>query len=259
MKRILFYLSVILFSVMLGFILERMKPKKVGKLLSIDTEYAYLMEKDAIGMISFYVNQTNHPVVSKDDITRMILRDQRNISLIELQLYMIEKGHEEVYLNEHFAKYALHFMMPSLSEDWVFEDAHLTIELLDQREYTIKLGRLTFFTPSMEESYLDWTSLEGKKAKNDLRSRLHTITITYAGEIKPIEKIMIGTKVDLMHEITLQLLTIHIPNDTFTLYHVPVIICYLDGSKDTLYPFPFFTDYHMLKESGPMINVYQLD
>jgi hypothetical protein len=259
MKRALFYLAVILMSVLLGLLLNNMEPKKVVKLLTVDTEYAYLMEKDAIGTIFFYLNQPQHKITSKEAISRVILHDQKKASLVELNLYMIEKGHEEIYLNESFTKYLLHFVLPRLSEDWVFEDAYVTIELSDQREYSIRLGRFTFFAKSSEEPYLDWTSLEGQKAKNDLRSRLKTIVITYAGSIKDIESIEIGSNVHLTYETLEKTLTIHIPNDSYVLSYVPVIILYTDGSKDTISHFLFFNDYVMLKESGPMINVYALD
>ena len=83
--------------------------------------------------------------------------------------------------------------------------------------------------------------------------------MTYIGLLKPITQIEIGTHVNLSFQMIEDTLTIHIPNDDYLLYDVPLRLHFDDGTTFTMPNFMYIVDYQILKESGPMINVYQLD
>lgn len=259
MKRALFYISIILLALALGYTISEMKPKKINKLLSIDTEYSFLMDEGQLGTILFYVNDEKHAITDMSSYGRIILSDHLSSSKVELTLYDLEIGHNEVYLGESFKRIILTFMVPMLSNDWIFEDCYLTIETTLQESYEIRLGRLSFYQKSSDYPHMNWSSLDGRKPVNRLRSRLGIIEVSFEGVIPEIEDIEIGTKATLTWTIKEHILTITITDIDYLLYEVPIIITYRDGTKQTISHFRFMIDYIMLKESGPLINVYTLD
>ena len=259
MKRLLFYLVVILLSVCLGLILEKMSPTLQPKLLTVDTEYSFLMDEDQVGTFSLYINDLSHDIVNESMILRIILEDLETKDLIELTLYEIDLGHDEVYLNEVFTRVFLKFIVPNLSEDWVFDDANLRVELNNQSEFSLRLGRVTFLKRGSDEVMIDWSSLDGLKRTNDLRSRLGEIHLSFIGSLKPILSVEIGTHVDVSFQLSEDTLTLYIPTDDYLLYDVPLRLHFNDGTTFSMSNFIYIVDYQILKESGPMINVYQLD
>jgi len=56
-----------------------------------------------------------------------------------------------------------------------------------------------------------------------------------------------------------QQLIISIDSAFYLLYDVPIIITCRDGTRQVIDNFRYIIDYVILKESGPMINVYTLD
>lgn len=259
MKKALFYLSIILLALLLGYTISEMRPKQVKKIVTIDTEYAFVMEEGQWGTLLYYINDDQHELTKITSYARIILSDHLSSSLVELTLYDLEIGHDEVYLGEYFKRVILTFMMPVLSNDWVFEDAYLEIETTSDQSYQVRLGRLTFYQKSYDEAKFNWISLDGRKKVNDLRSRLGEIEVTFEGEIPSISHIEIGTKAPLTFSIDQHILKISIFEIDYLLYEVPIIITFEDGTKQTISHFRFMIDYMMLKESGPLINVYTLD
>jgi hypothetical protein len=49
---------------------------------------------------------------------------------------------------------------------------------------------------------------------------------------------------------------IHIPEESYLLSNVPIIIYAVDGSIQTIANFRYLIDYQILKESGPLIHTY---
>ena len=259
MKRMSFYLIVLALVLMMGYLLHRMRPQTVNKLLSIDTEYSFLMEDDRQGSFLLFINSEKHELTAIENYARILLKDHANDSLIELSLFQVSLGDQEIYMKESFYRLSIAFLVPTLQQDWIFDDAYLTIELKDQREYEFRLGRVSFYQESHDEVKLSWTGLSGIKKANDLRSRLYRITIDYEGELPFIEMIDVGTcaAVTFYHEH--QKLFIDLETSDYLLYDVPIVITYQDGSRQTISNFLYVVDYMLLKESGPMINVYTLD
>lgn len=259
MKRLFFYLSILLCAVLLGFILQSMKPDKVKKIITVDTEYSYLMGHDVLGSMMIYTNNLEHPLLKEENYMRILVKDHGSKSLIELSIYDVQKGHEEHYLKETFYRIIITFKVPELSQNWIFDDAYLICELKNQSEYELRLGRLSFYAPSHDLESLKWNSLEGRKQVGDLRSRLKTITLQIEGDCPSIEMISVGTTANTHFIYENGCLKIDIDHSPYLLYDVPIIIQFEDGSKQTISHFRFMTDYIILKESGPLINVYTFD
>lgn len=259
MKRLLFYVAMFLLALLVGYIVKEMRPDQVNKLLSIDTEYAFLMEDGQMGTLLYYINDDNHELTHPESYARIVIKDRLNSSLIELTLYDVKLGHEENYLGEHFKRIILTFIVPIFSEDWIFEDAYLCVDTVMQNSYDIRLGRLSFYQKSWDEPKMNWTSLDGRKEVGELKSRLGEIELVFDHEIPEISNIDVGTKASVSHIVQQNKLTITISNNDYLLYEVPIIITFIDGTKQTLSHFRYMIDYFMLKESGPLINVYTLD
>ena len=259
MKRILFYISVVILAIVTGYVISRIKPDRVDKLVTIDTEYSFLMGDGELANFLYYVNDETHELTDINAFARIILEDHLSLSKVELTLYDLEVGHEEVYLGETFKRIILTLMVPKLTEDWIFDDAYLKVETKMQESYEMRLGRVTFFQKSYDDLSYNWKSLDGRKQINDLRSRLAEIDIEFENAISNIKGIDIGTKAPLTYKISETKLTISITQIDYLLYEVPVVITFMDGSKLTISHFRYMIDYMMLKESGPLINVYTLD
>ncbi len=259
MKRMSFYVIVLALVLTMGYILHRIRPQTVNKLLSIDTEYSYLMEENREGSFLLFINSKKHELTAIENYARILLKDHGDDSLIELSLFEISLGDQEIYMKESFYRLSITFLVPVLQQDWIFDDAYLVIELKDQKEYELRLGRVSFYHVSHDEAKLSWTSLSGIKRANDLRSRLYLITIDYEGELPLIEKIDVGTRSNVTFYHDYQKLFIELATSDYLLYDVPIVITYQDGSRQTISNFLYVVDYVLLKESGPMINVYTLD
>lgn len=259
MKKAIIYLAIIILSTIIGFIISDMKPNRCIQLITVDTEYSFLMEENQTGNILFYTNDHDHDVTDMSQYARIILSDHENYSKIELSLFDVEVGHDEVYLGEIFHRVILTFMLPSLSADWIFEDAHLSIELMNQSEYELRLGRVSLFQKSYDEQKLTWHSIEGHKAMNQTISRLGEITVELDGDHFLIQDVLIGTFENISFRVEHDVLKITINHANYLLYETPIILVFSDGSRQTISHFRFMIDYVILKESGPLMNVYPLN
>lgn len=259
MKRIFLYTSALIVSVALGYIILMMKPDLKKQLISVDTEYSYVMDSDMVGTFLCYTSDQKHPITDQANYMRIILYDQNDDTQIELSLNDVAIGHEEYYLKTSYFRLLITFDLPLMNQDFIIDDAYLRIELIDQASYDIRLGRVSFYYDRLGENSLNWTVLEGLKKANDLTSRIYEITVTYEGTTEDIDKIDVGTKGDVTFRFDHQQIIITIETKDYLLYDVPIIISYHDGGRQVIPNFRYMIDYVILKESGPMINVYTLD
>lgn len=259
MKRMYLYMLAISLSFCLGFLVIWMKPQRQHMILTVDTEYSFVMEDHHVGSLLFYVSDENHLLTDGKNYMRLILSDETNDQQIDLNIDHVDKGHEEYYLKDRYVRVIILFDLPVMNHDIFFEDACLTIELVDQKAYEWRLGRVSFYQPSTDEKPLDWTVLEGIKKENDLRSRLHTIMVSYQGDFCEIASIDVGTEAKITFEKVEGKLMINIASAPYLLYDVPIVITYVSGERQIIPNLRYITDYVILKESGPLINVYTLD
>jgi hypothetical protein len=259
MKKYLFVAIAIMILFTMGFLVSKMKPEERNLLLTVDTEYSFVMGENSKGTVMYYVTDIEHPLTKISQIMRVILYDQSNDQRLDVNVVDIEIGHEEVYLKERYYRIMITFDIPKLSHDMIFDDAYMTIELMDQLSFSMRLGRLSLYDHSTDEPYLNWTSLSGLKNEGDLRSRIGEIIVSYEGDCPTIDHIDIGTTADLNFTCNNKKLIISIGSAFYLLYDVPIIITYHDGTRQVIDNFRYIIDYVILKESGPMINVYTLD
>lgn len=258
MKRMLWYITIIAFSVLLGFILSNMRPRIIPTLLSVDTEYAWIGDGTSLGQIMLYVNDPDHGIAHEDHVIRMLLGDEKRARVLEVSVEDIEIGHQEHYLQETYFRLLITFKLPHLPVDLIFDEGYVHLELFDRSEYGIAVGRITLFSPDPHEEVITWTSLEGFKKENHLRSRLKTIHVAYQGDITLLSRIDVGSQANTSFWIDDDLIVIAIDDAPYLLYAVPIKLMYTDGRTQIVSTFRFMTDYMILKESGPWIHHYEL-
>lgn len=258
MKRLLFYLSVVSFSILLGFILSMMKPKMIPKLLSVNTEYAWVGDGKSFGSIMLYINDLDHVLADENHYVRILIGDETKDNFLEVSLYDLELGHTEYYLSEVFSRLLYTISLPEISEDIIFDHAYLHLELMQQERLSIYLGRISLFSTHHHEDLITWTSLEGFKKPNDLRSRIAEIHVMIEGDGSTLTSIDIGTQANTTFRVDENMLIISVSDAPYLLYDVPLIFTDLDGRKQVIHSFRYITDYIILKESGPWIHTYEL-
>ncbi len=258
MKHALFYISVIVLSILLGFILSRMRPSRIPHLLIVDTEYAWVGDGTSYGQVMFFVNDLDHGIADEDHYMRVLLGDEKREKIIEVSLYRVEVGHVENYLGENYHRILVTFKLPHVSMDMIFDQAYLHLECFDQDEYQLLLGRVSIFTPDVHEHVISWTSLEGFKQAYDLRSRLYEIRVRMDGDIPEIHTIDVGSQGLTSFHREGDWLIITIGRAPYLLYDVPIILSFQDGRRHIIASFRYITDYVILKESGPWIHTYEL-
>lgn len=258
MKRILFYLTVVVFSILLGYILSMMRPKMIPKLLSVSTEYAWIADGKSYGTVMVYLNDLDHALTDETRYMRVLLGDEKKDKILEVSLYDFEIGHSESYLSEIYFRMLYTFNLPELSEDIIFDNAYLHLELMHQEPLSIYIGRITLFSAHHHEDLITWTSLEGFKKPNNLRSRLTEIHVTIEGDGSTLASVHVGTQAETTFRIDGDHVMIHIGDAPYLLYDVPLVFTYLDGQRQVIHSFRYITDYMILKESGPWIHIYEL-
>ena len=259
MKKYLFVAIAIMILFAMGFLVSTMKPEERNLLLTVDTEYSFVMGENSKGTVMYYVTDHDHPLTKMNQMMRVIIYDQSVDQRLDVNVVDLEIGHEEIYLKDRYYRIMITFDMPKLSHDMIFDDAYMTIELMDQLSFSMRLGRVSLLYKSADEPYLNWTSLSGLKKEGDLRSRLGEINVSYEGDCPVIDHIDIGTTADITFTCSNQQLIISIDSAFYLLYDVPIIITFHDGTRQVIDNFRYIIDYVILKESGPMINVYTLD
>ena len=259
MKHFITYFSILLFSILLIIIIVNNEPKISPKLLTVSKYYSYLYHSDQKIVIPIYLNVDHHPLEDKDSYQLTYLSNSDETKKLEMDFYQVDKMGFETYLNEAYQIYHLVFSMPYLSSDYFIEDCYLSIILTNEQVIKVYIGQISLQYLESDSNIMDWTSLSGIKKNNSFLSRLSEIHIDYESILLDIEKVEIGINIEVSFIIENDLLKIMIPEEAYLLDNVPIIITFSNTEKQGIQNFRYITDYHILKESGPLIYAYAID
>jgi hypothetical protein len=259
MKNIVFYVFVLLLSATLVYIIIENKPKRISKIIFVETTYSYLAQENLEMDVSFYVNMKNNPLVSKDSYDYLYLSNHADSKRLEVTIKEMTSSHYESYLGEDYLKYTMTLFMPYLFGDFEIEDLFISVYLMNLEQHIFKLGSLFIKDVSSSSNHLNWTGLNGIKEEHIYLSRLGEIHMDYLHLGMPIESISMGTDDQVTFSILEDVLVIDIVYQPTLLYDVPLIITFIDDTVQTIQNFPYIIDYQIIKESGPLLHVYALN
>ena len=258
MRTVLYYLLTVLLAITLGYFLMNMRPKSIPKVITVDTEYSFLMGDDERGSFVIYINEKHHDLTKISHYDRLYIYDNHDESKIELSLLTVALGHEEMYLSERFYRIIITFKLPFSNHDFSFKDAYIGIDLNSQAHYDFRLGKVYFMKPSNDSVRCDYETLEGRKKIDALLSRLHYIYLTSFESDHTLLSIYLNPDREVMFTYEQGLLVMTIPDDLYLLYNTPIRLHFIDGSIYHIPNFNYMMDYIILKESGPLINSYDV-
>lgn len=259
MKHILTYFSILLIAVMMVLIIRHNEPKVSPKILTVSKYYSYLFDSDQKISVPIYLNIDNHPLSLMESYAHTFISNENETKKLEFDLYRVEKMGMETYLNEPYQLYHLVFVMPYLATDYYIEDCYLNITLTNDQQVLVYIGKMSLLYLNSDSNLLDWTSLSGIKKENSFLSRLSEIHIRFSTLNNEIQSIRIGNDLEVTFFIDDHLLVIQIPDESYLLDNVPILITYSNTEIQGIMNFKYINDFQILKESGPLINSYAID
>lgn len=258
MMRLMLYVLSLMLLASLIWIFQNNHPKMEPIGLTLQRDYLYL-DGDAIMEVDLFINQKDHPLIHLEYHLASYLMDVNQTKRLELSLLGIEKTHEERYLNMAFHAFRLRFLLPEFNQTYVMEDAFLNLHLASNKTYTFSVGRLHVFSKKPNAESMIWTALSGSKKPFSYHSRLHEITVKFEQMPVAIASIDVGFNQYASFWIQENTLTIQLPDEPFLRNAMPFIIHFENGERVLFERFIYFHDYQLLKESGPLVNLYALD
>jgi hypothetical protein len=259
MKHIIFYVFIAMLAVFMTYIILNNKPEQSPKLLTINTTYSYLYDENKQMEIPLFINHKDHPLNEEESYQALYLSDEFDQKRLEVSLSSIKKAHFESFLGETYQLVILVLDLPYIDGSFEIIDTYLHIGLVNQDSYEFLIGDIFINYQLSDYDALIWESLYGLKEENKFLSRLSEIHIPYQSLDKEISSISLGSNDMLSYTISDNILKIHILHQDKLLYDVPVIITYNDQSIQTINNFRYIIDYQLLKESGPLVNIYALN
>lgn len=259
MKHFITYFSIVLLAILMVIVIRNNEPKISPKMITVSKYYSYLYHSDQKIVIPIYLNVNNHPLSDESSYQFVYISNEDETKKLELDFYDVEKMGMETYLNEQYQIYHLIFSMPYLATDYYIEDCYLSLTLANEQVVKVYIGKMSLLYLDGDTNLLDWTSLSGIKKENSFLSRLTEIHINYTSLLADIEKVEIGVNLDVSFKIENDLLVILIPEESYLLDNVPIIITFSNTEKQGILNFRYIVDYHILKESGPLIHTYAID
>jgi len=259
MKSFLFYVSVILLVSMLVMIIRENEVKIEKRILTVAQYYSYLSVEEGRMEIPIYLNEKNHPLSNQESYMSIYFSNADETKKIQMHLKEINYGHVESYLNGIYHQYLIELELPYLNYDFFIQDLFMHIELINNDQYDLYLGSFSLCYIENSDDVLQWSGLNGNKAENNFLSRLKEIYIDYESMDSEISHIKIGVDLDVAFSIHEGRITLAIPEDSYLLNTVPIIIYYVNNQIQVIHPFRYLVDYQILKESGPLITAYAAD
>jgi len=259
MRNLIFYLCVGLLSATLVVISINNVPKRIRKVIFVETTYTYLAKENLEMDVFLYVNMKNDPLTDQNAYDYLYLSNLGDTKRLEVSVKGISSSHYETYLGEDYLKCRLTLVMPYLFGHFEIKDLYLSVFLENREHYQFQLGSLFISDIESTSNHFDWIGLNGIKKENVLLSRLGEIHIDYHQLNNPISELSLGTDDQVSFSLMQDKLIISIAQKNSLLYNVPIIITYADGTHQVIDNFPYIIDYQVIKESGPLLNVYALN
>ncbi len=235
--------------------------RMIDKLITVDTFYSFLANRDEPGTFHFYLSDLDNPLTEEDSYQHVFITNEDGSKQIEIDLRDITIRHQEEHLNERYWKIDLTFSIPNLSHDFVIESCFLDLTLIDRSNVSVYLGSVHFLIAENDDRTLDWHALYGVKEENAFLSRIESIRLELNENIDVIEA-RYGVDRYAGIEERDGTIILRIPKEAQLLYNIPVILRYVLDSVEhvtIIENFKYVLDYQILSESGPLIHVYTFD
>ncbi|OHE27894.1 MAG: hypothetical protein A2009_00520 [Tenericutes bacterium GWD2_38_27] len=259
MKSFLFYVTVIILVSALVIIIKQNEVMIEKRVLTVAQYYSYRSVEEGRMEVPIYLNEEKHPLSNPESYLNIYFSNLDESKKIEMPLKDIQYGHVETYLNGIYHQYLLMLELPYLDHDFLIEDLYMHIELINMDQYSFYLGSFSLVYLADSEDVLDWTGLNGSKEEHHFLSRLKEIYIDYETMVEEIDRIEIGVNMEVLFTIQGNRITLDIPVADYLLNDVPIIIYYANHQIQIIDNFRYLVDYQILKESGPLINLYALN
>lgn len=258
MKHIFIYLTIIVLSMLCVVIIKTNSEKLPAKIYTVNTYYSYVIDHNDTIDLFFYIND-DHVLEDEDAYDIIYLENDDQSKSLSLDVQALKYVDDESYLGETYHKYVLMLDMPTLNVGFKIDEMYASIYLINGQHYRFYMGSLSLYKPVQEEmSYLDWQGLSAIKKEGSKLSRIHEIYITYLHLDKTITYVEIGEEKQVSHTIEDDKITLTLADENQLLYATPIIIHYLDDTIQIIDYFLYINDFQILKESGYLLNGYEL-
>jgi hypothetical protein len=242
MKKILTIISVI---VLIGggiVIFFLSSPKEDESILSLDTHYVYTDRFSNEIEFSFFTSNFDSPLLEKDLYIVSYLTN--NLERYDISIKYISAGHIETYKDKSYLEVIIECSIQGFSSSRVIDDISLVIKLSNDLETSIYLGTFEYIIEKNDKSF-ELIALEGKKT-NDGRTRIDEVIMEVSNLNKTIKEIKCSNLYGSTFFINDNQITIHLVNEAKLLYNFPLIIEFMDSSKQVIENFKYVNDYEMI-------------
>lgn len=258
MKHIFIYISIMILAIICVALIKLNREVVPAKVYTVDTYYSYVIDRDDTIDFFFYLNKT-HVLKDIEAYDFVQIEDEKKSKSLSLDVHALKYINDEVYLGETYQKYVLMLDMPILNASFEIDDMYASIYLTNGEYYRFHMGSISLYHANKEEmEHLDWESLSAVKKEGYTLSRIYEIYVAFISLNQMVSHIEIGINQNVGYNIDDHKLTIHINDDQQLLYATPIIIYFVDDTIQIIDYFVYINDYQILKESGHLLNGYEL-
>lgn len=258
MKHIFIYLSIMILAIICVALIKFNQEVIPTKVYTVDTYYSYVIDRDDTIDLYFYLNKT-HILKDIEAYDFVQVEDDEKSKSLSLDVHALKYIDDEFYLGETYQKYVLMLDMPRLNASFKIDDMYASIYLTNGDHYRFHMGSISLYHANKEEmNHLDWESLSAVKKEGYTMSRIYEIYVEFLSLNQIISYIEIGFEKNVDYSIDDHKLTIHINDEQQLLYATPIMICFMDDTIQIIDYFVYINDFQILKESGHLLNGYEL-
>jgi len=257
MKKIYPYLIIPIFIILLTIILMDRKEQPNNKVITVLSNNTNLYHKENKIEFLFYINNNKHPLTNKDSYRDIIIKDIDENKALNLKLLDISYSHKEIYLKENYYAFNLIFDSVNLTNNYLINEAYLSINLINDENYLFKVGKfnITYLNDGIE---LPWSNLDSSKESEEDLS-ISNIIIELNENISNILNVYTNINESLKYDYTNDKLIISL-NYINKLYNnnLPIIV---ETINNTYYinNHKYFVDYNLLNKSNEILNIYEVN
>ncbi len=258
MKKALFYGLIVIFFSVIGYLIYLDQKEVSPKVLTIETAYV-IMDDEPTLEIPLYMDDNEHPLMIRDAVIHVSLVSLENDSQIQVELVDITYQGSEVYLNQTFHRYVYELNLPSFDQTVILKDALMEIDLINGSSYTFTIGKVSISPSKPIDHYLNWSKLSGTKVDQSIYERIGCVEIGIFELNKDIVSFFDGFTYSEVFQIKDDMLYLYLNDEPFIYQSFPIEIIFSDGSSQLIPYFNYMNSYDLLKMSGPLIHVYDLN
>ena len=258
MKKIIPVLLLISFLTTTVIMFLFFQNKKEVKYLTINTEYAYVYNKEFIIEVYYFCNELKNPISNLSFIKSTYLTSQTNTKKLEVAVYSVENLGSENFYNEVFYQFNIKIVVPNLKSDWSIVDTILLINLVNYQQISLNLGHVSIYYEPISNDIYQVSSLYADKNTNYLVSRINKITLEgFLQQSIELVEVFVSKYVNVLFYFEGSNVIIEIEFDLFLYNNAFILLIYSDNSKQIINNFLFFWDTYLLNNNVSIINVNQ--